>query len=31
MIKDFWTEEELELTVEEYNTLKNNIVIERLK
>jgi hypothetical protein len=31
MIKDFWTEEELDLTADEYNELKEKIVIERLK
>ncbi len=31
MIKDFWTEEELELSAEEYNNWKENIVISRLK
>lgn len=31
MIKDFWTEEELEMSVEEYNEWKGNIVISRLK
>jgi hypothetical protein len=32
MIKDYWTEEEYErMTEEEYETFKNNIVIERIK
>lgn len=31
MIKDFWTEEEIEMSAEEYNTLKSNIIISRLK
>lgn len=31
MIKDFWTEDEMELTAEEYNELKGQIVTERLK
>ncbi len=31
MIKDFWTEEEIEMSAEEYAALKGSIIIERLK
>lgn len=31
MIKDFWTEEEIEMSAEEHDTLESNIIIGRLK
>lgn len=31
MIKDFWTEEEIEMSTEEHDKLENNIIIGRLK
>lgn len=31
MIKDFWTEDEMEMAEDEYNKFKQTIVIERLK
>lgn len=31
MIKDFWTEDEIEMTAEEYDMMKGQIVTMRLK
>jgi len=31
MIKDFWTEDEIEMSAEEYAQMKGQIVISRLK
>jgi hypothetical protein len=31
MIKDFWTEDEIEISAEEYDRMKGQIVTSRLK